>query len=171
MIARAIRRTIYLSIVLAAMMSLAASTAFAQRGGGGGGGGGNMGFDQSLQTRLDLLTTWFTLDKNQAKDVKTLMDDAAKTAAPIRDGLAKTRLAVAAALQKGAGQADVDAATAAYGTQATAMTSLEMKALAAILKAVKPEQRRAQAIQSAFYLMRGAFLNNKWDEVPDGKLY
>jgi Spy/CpxP family protein refolding chaperone len=160
-------------LALALAVTLSATSAFAQRGGGGGGGGGgNMGFDTSLQTRLDLLTTWFTLDKDQKKAVKTLMDDAYKSAAPMRAGLAKARLALGTAVQNGAAQAEIDAAAAAYGAQATAMTSLEMKTLAALLKSVTPEQRRANAVQNAFYLMRGAFLNDKkWDEVPDGKLY
>ena len=125
------------------------------------------------RSRLDALEQDFTLTKDQKKAIKTLLDGAHKNAAPVRDGLTKTRTAVAAAIQGGKGQAEIDAAVNAYGEQAAAMTTIEVKALADVMKALTPEQRaKNAAVSSAFFMMRGAFLDNKkWDDVPNGKLY
>src|ERR1035438_2889123 len=79
---------------------LAAALAFAQRGGGGGGGasGGGMGGDmggggmpRAMPTPMERMTTALTLNKDQKKQVKTIMDDAQKEAAPVRDQMLKGR--------------------------------------------------------------------------------
>jgi hypothetical protein len=53
------------------------------------------------------------------------------------------------------------------------MMALEMKALADVMKQLTDEQRANNAaISSAFFMMRGAFLDPKhWDDIPTGKLY
>jgi len=145
---------------------------FAQKGGGGSRGGGSISMPQP-QGRLDILERAFTLTKDQKKAVKTLMDDAHKSAAPAREGLAKTRAAVAAAIQANKSAADIDAAVKSYAEQSAAMAGIEMKALADLMKALDPPQRANNAaVSQAFFMMRGAFLDNKkWDDIPDGKLY
>ena len=59
------------------------------------------------------------------------------------------------------------------GRQAAAMSALEMKTLAQLLLQLDPEQRGNQsAVRSAFFLMRGIFLDaKKWDAVPDSRSY
>ena len=168
----------FLSILLGVVVAAAVSQpAFAQRGGGGGGGRGGGGgggmMPSGERSRLDALEQDFTLTKDQKKTVKTLLDEAHKSAASLRDGLTKTRASVAAAIQGGKGQAEIDVAVKAYGEQAAAMTAIEVKALSDVLKALTPEQRaKNAAVSSAFFMMRGAFLDNKkWDDVPSGKLY
>jgi hypothetical protein len=164
-------RTIFAAmpaVVLAVTLPAAASAP--QRGGGGGGGG----FAPAPQiTRLDSLEADFKLTKDQKKAVKTILDDDHKTAAPIREALARTRTAIAAAIQGGKSQADIDAAVNAYAEQAAAMAALEMKALGQVLQALDQNQRsNTDAVRSAFFMMRGIFLDNKkWDEVPDSRGY
>jgi hypothetical protein len=53
------------------------------------------------------------------------------------------------------------------------MTALEMQALAQVLQTLDQEQRANGAgVRSAFFLMRGIFLDNKrWDDTPDGRSY
>ena len=53
------------------------------------------------------------------------------------------------------------------------MASLEMKTLAQMLTQLDPEQRtNGAAVRTAFFLMRGIFLDDKkWDAVPDGRSY
>jgi len=149
------------------------ATAVAQRSGRAGGGrdgGGGAAFEL---TRLNLLEADLGLNKDQKKAVKTILNDAHKEAAPVREGLTTSRGAIAAAILANKPQIEIDAAIGNYASQAAAMTALEMKALAQVLQAVTPEQRTdANGVRSAFFLMRGIFIDNKhWDEVPDGRSY
>jgi hypothetical protein len=119
-------------------------------------------------TRSELLEVSLKLDKNQKKTVKTILDDGLKNAAPIREGLVRTRAAIVAAIQAGKPQPEIDAAVRSYAEQAAAMTELEMKALAQIFQALEKEQMgNTAAVQSAFYMMRGIFNDKKWDDYPD----
>ena len=125
------------------------------------------------QTRLNIFESGFRLNKDQKKSVKTMLDDAHKSAAPVREALTRTHAAIGAAIQSGRSQADIEAAVNEYAQQAAAMTALEMKALAQLLQALEPEQRaNAAGVRSAFFLMRGIFLDTKrWDDTPDGRNY
>jgi hypothetical protein len=140
----------------AILVILAAAVAEAQRGGA---------FPYS---RLESLEENFKLNGEQKKAVKAALDEAHKSAAPIREALLKTHAALGAAVQAGASQADVEAAARAYGEQAAAMARVEMDALAKVLAIADPELKNPQAIQAAFFMARGMFLkNNKWDEIPE----
>jgi hypothetical protein len=124
-------------------------------------------------TRLETLEADFKLTKDQKKAVKSILDDAHKSASPTREALTRTRTALAAAIVAGKGQSDIDAAVNAYAEQAAAMTAVEMKALAQVMESLDKDQRANQAgVRSAFFLMRGIFLDNKkWDEIPDARGY
>jgi hypothetical protein len=154
------------AIVVAGILAV---PAFAQRGGGRGGA---PSIDFQL-TRLEILSSSFTLTKDQKKAVKTILDDAHKSASPVRDGLTRTRAAISAAVQASKEQTDIDQAIAEYARHAAAMTALEMTALAQIVETLDPTQRQNSAgIRSAFFLMRGIFLDKKrWDDVPDSRSY
>ena len=145
----------------------------AQRGGGGGGGmgGGQMGGFQLA--RLDMLTNEFQLTKDQKKNIKALLDDAHKNAAPARDALLNAHAAIGTAIAANKSQAEIDAAVKQYGQQAAAMATLEMKALAQVIQQLEVPQRGNQAaVRSAFVLMHGIFLDpKKWDAVPDSRSY
>ena len=158
---------------LAVLLSVAMSTVGATQGKGGGGnssdsGGGNAPMVLEL-SRLEVLCQAFHCDKDQKKQITTILDDAHKSAAPVREQLVKTRAAIAAAIEAHKSQADVDQAVKNYAVQVDAMTGVEMKALAHVLLAVNPDQRTSAAAQTAFFLMRGIFLDNKkWNVIPDG---
>ena len=120
-------------------------------------------------SRLEQLTVTFKLAKDQKQQVKALLDDAHKNAAPVRDGLTETRNAIAAAIQSGKNQNDIDGAVNSYAAQATAMTELEMRALARVLQTLDKDQAaNAAGVQTAFFMVRGMFLSKKWDVIPDG---
>ena len=146
--------------------------AAAQRGGGGrGAGGGDGGGPTQLElSRLEILTQAFKLTKDQRDKVRALLDAAQKEAAPFRDGLTSTRATITAAIQGGKNQSEIDQAVKDYAAQATAMTALEMTALARVLQALDPTQAaNAAAVQNAFFMVRGMFLSSrKWDVIPDG---
>jgi Spy/CpxP family protein refolding chaperone len=157
------------ALVMATMFALP-SVGSAQRGGGGGGfrGGGSI-----TRSRLDALDNDFELTKDQKKSIKTILDDAHKSAAPIRDALTRTHAAIGTAIQEGKGDAEIDAAVQAYAEQAAAMTAVEVKALADVMKTLNERQlANNAAISRAFFSLRGAFLDpKKWDDIPSGKLY
>jgi hypothetical protein len=145
---------------------LAVTVAFGQRGGGGGGGGrggggggmvpqGNFGG----KNKLELMTTMLQLDKEQKKDVKTLMDEAQKEAAPVRDGLAKSRAQLAAAIESGKKE-DIDTAVAAHSEVEAKMTAIEMKAFAGIYKLLGSDQKTKS--RGLFVMMPGIFHNKNW---------
>lgn len=140
----------------------------AQRGGGGGGGGSN-----ARLSRLETLTKTFTLEKDQTKRIKAMLDDAYKTAAPVRDQLATTHAAILVSMQAGKTQAQIDETVRTYAVQAAAMTALEMKALAQLTGVLTPEQRaNTAALDATFYVMRGLFLDKKkWDITDDARGY
>jgi Spy/CpxP family protein refolding chaperone len=161
---------------LVGAMILVAMTALphAQRGGGRGGGGSSGGeFGGYKLSRLEILTNDFGLNKDQKKAVKALLDDAHKGAASTREGLLNAHAAIGAAITANKGQAEIDAAVKQYGQQAAAMATLEMKTLADLMQQLEPAQRsNGSAVRSAFFLMRGAFLDAKgWDKAPDARGY
>jgi len=161
--------TSVLSVGLVALsVTIASSAAPAAQKGGGAKAPSMMNIGTS-SSRLDALEKAFTLTKDQKKAVKTLLDDAHKAAAPIRDALAKTHAALGAAAQGNKGQADIDAAAKAYAEQASLMAAAEMKAMADVMRLLTDQQRADNAaISSTFFLMRGAFVDNKkWDDTPD----
>jgi len=160
-------RTLISLLAAVAVVVAFSPRAFSQRGGSGAPA------TPLDVTRLNILESGFKLSKDQKKAVKTILDDAHKSAAPMREALTKTHAAIAAAIQSSRSQQDIDAAVNEYAQQAAAMAALEMKSLAQVLQTLEPEQRGNQAaVRSAFFLMRGVFLDNKrWDDVPDSRSY
>jgi Spy/CpxP family protein refolding chaperone len=158
--------------VIALVVGITTYPVHAQRGGRGGGSSGGE-FGGFPLSRFQILSDSFALTKDQKKSVKTLLDDAHKGAAGTRDALLAAHAAIGAAIAGNKGQPDIDAAVKEYGRQAAAMSALEMKTLAQLLLQLDPEQRANQsAVRSAFFLMRGIFLDpKKWDAVPDSRSY
>jgi Spy/CpxP family protein refolding chaperone len=133
------------------------------------------GRDPIPTNRLDILAASLTLTKEQKSAVKAQLDAAHKSAAPVRAQLLATRAAIAAAVQAGKPQADIDAAVAAHAAELTAMAQLEMKALAEVLAMLTPDQQnaaRTNGIRTPFFLFRGIFLDNgRWNSEPDPSGY
>jgi hypothetical protein len=145
---------------------LAVAIAPAQRGGGrGGGGGGNMNIPMGgpvVKNRLEQITDALQLSKEQKKDVKSLMDEANKEAAPLRDQLVKSRAHIAAAIQTGK-QEDLDAALKSHSELDTQMAAIEMKAFAGLYKSFDADQKQKSRI--VFQMMPGIFTHKNWTDV------
>lgn len=148
-----------LSVLVAVATSLVtwtAPTALAQRGGA---------FPYS---RLESLEANFKLSGDQKKAVKSALDEAHKSAAPVRRALLDTHAALGDAVRSGKGQDEIAAAARAYAEQAAAMARIEMEAVAKVLAIADPDLQNQPAIQAVFFMARGMFLkNNKWDEIPE----
>ena len=139
----------------------------------GRGGGVTPSLGAVVPTRLEIIETAFTLTKEQKNAAKTLLDDAHKSAQPIRDGLLKSRAGIVSALQAKKPQPEIDDAVKAYAQQSAAMVEAEMTAMAKVMLTVPKEQRaNAPGVEAVFFMMRGAFLDQKkWNEVPEPPKY
>jgi hypothetical protein len=156
-------------ILIGAIGILAASLGFAQRGGrGGGGGGGDMGGGMPMAaapSKLDNISNALNLSKDQKKAVKTMLDDGAKEALPLRDQLSKTRLAVAEAIQNKKSDDDLKQAETATAAVAAQISHLEMKTFAKIYSSLDDNQKgNRQGIAMVFGMMNGIFRNKNWNE-------
>ena len=142
-----------------------AMTASAQRGGGGrsSGMGDNMqmGSPQRMN-RMDMLEKTLSLNKDQRKDVKNIMDEAQKEAAPLREQMAKGRADVASAVESGKADS-VDQAVKSYADLQTKMATIELKAFAQIFKLLDSDQQ--QKTRDVFPMMGGVFSSKNWMEV------
>jgi Spy/CpxP family protein refolding chaperone len=144
---------------------LAASIASAQRGGGGRGGGGGMSLPTAgpyVKNHMERMTDILQLSKEQKKDVKAVMDEAQKEAAPLREQLVKGRAQIAAAIQAGK-QDEIDAAIKKYSEVESQMAAIEMKAFAGLYKALDAEQK--QKARGVFGMMPGIFTQKNWVDV------
>lgn len=128
------------------------------------------GREPAPTNRLDILAASLGLTKDQKNSVKTRLDAAHKNAAPNRARLLSTRAAIVAAVQAGKPQPEIDAAVAAHAAEITAMTQLEVKALAEVLGMLTPDQQaaaRTNGIRTPFFLFRAIFLDDRrWNVEP-----
>jgi Spy/CpxP family protein refolding chaperone len=120
--------------------------------------------------RLDNQAASLGLTKDQKDTVKSRLDAAHKNAAAVRGRLLSTRAAIVAAVQAGKPQTEIDAAAATHAAEITAMTQLEVKALAEVLAMLTPDQQtaaRTNGIRAPFFLFRGIFLDERrWNVEP-----
>jgi Spy/CpxP family protein refolding chaperone len=147
------------------IVGVAVSTlAFAQgKKGGGGSGGGGGGMMQQSVNRMDQFTQILKLDKDEKKQVKSIMDDAQKEAMPVRDRMEKGRLAVAEGVAGGK-QDQVDGAVKSYASAETEMAGIEMNAFVKIYKLLDKDQQ--QKVPQVYAMMPGIFKGKNWTEPP-----
>jgi hypothetical protein len=155
---------------------LAAGFAFAQRGGGGmggdeggmgGGGRGGSSLDvpniSHTPSRMDIISGFLKLDKNQKKNLKTVFDAAQKQATPIHEQIVKSRLAIGDAIQGGKSQDEVKSLLANEASLESQLTRIELDAFASVYKSLEQEQR-AQT-RNLFVMMKGMFDGKNWNNV------
>lgn len=147
---------------------LATTLASAQRGGGGSKGGGG-GIDMSamqmgqVQTRLDRMTAILNLTKDQKKEVKTTLDEAQKEAAPLRDQMVKSRLAIGEAVQSGKSQDEIDQLIKTHAALESQMVGIELNAFAKIYKGLEKDQQTG--VGPVFLMMKGIFNGKNWNST------
>jgi hypothetical protein len=152
---------------------LAAALVFAQEGGEGGmggmggggsrGGGGDMGAPapRMMPTPMERIATMFTLNKDQKKQVKGILDDGQKEALPVRDQMLKGRLSIAQAVAAGKTQDEIDAAIKAYAATQIQMVQIESRAFSKVYLALDKEQQAK--VGPLLAMMNGLFKNKNWD--------
>jgi Spy/CpxP family protein refolding chaperone len=118
-------------------------------------------------TRLDLLTSAFTLTGDQKKQVKSILDADYKASSATRDQWMASRTALGKAIQSGA-QADIDAAVTKHAADAAQMAAAEARSLEKIIAVLTPEQKaNTAAIQTSVFHLRLVFAGKKWDVSPE----
>ena len=161
----------FIKLLLAAM--LATTMAFAQGGGGmgddtggmggrgGSRGGGGIGDDTGgmprieHQTPFDIFAERLKLNRDQKAEAQTVLVDAMKESAPLRQQLAHSKAAIANAILGGKSEDDLKKIMDAYTSVAAQETGIETKAFAKVYAMLKPNQQGKAA--AAFELMAGIF--------------
>jgi hypothetical protein len=154
----------FLRLTLTAILAVTLVSAQGKKGGRGGGGGGGEGggFPMGATSKFDMMSEMLKLNKDQKKDFKTAMDDGQKEAAPVRDQLAKARLALGEAVA--ASKADeVEKLTANVAGLEAQMAEVEMKAFAKVYKSLDKEQ--IPGSPRLFQMMKGMFSEKNWNSL------
>ncbi len=158
---------------------LAAGFAAAQRGGGGGGMGGGMGDEgpgggggrggldmpsvPRITNRIDIIANSLKLNKDQKKNLKTVMDGAQKQATPIHEQLEKSRFAIGDAIQNGKSQDDIKQLVSSEAALESQMARIELDAFVTIYKTLEQDQR--SETRGFFMMMKGIFDNKNWNSA------
>jgi len=148
---------------------LAVSLASAQRGGGGRGGGGRGGgmegggLTMGPASKFDTISEMLKLNKDQKKALKTTFDESQKEAAPIRDQIAKARLAIGEAVQSGKNEEEIKKLTSSLGALEAQMAEIELKAFTQVYKSLDKEQMTGA--RGFFPMMKGIFSGKNWNSA------
>ena len=145
-----------------------ASIGFAQGKGSKGGGGNTSGagmMGTAPPSKFDTISNALNLNKEQKKAVKTMLDDAAKEATPVRDQLSKARIAIADAIQAKKTDDEISQGINAYAALATQMSTLEINIFAKIYAGLDETQKaNRNAVGTLFSMMRNLFATKNWNE-------
>ena len=145
-----------------------ASAGFAQRGGGGGRGGGDTDIPSlggGPASKFDRIGAALNLNKEQKKSVKTVLEDAAKEATPLRDQLLKARIAIADAIQSKKSEDEITQGVNAYAALATQMSALEINTFAKIYAGLDETQKANKSgVSTVYAMMKNLFATKNWNE-------
>ncbi len=112
-------------------------------------------------SRLDIIEKMLALRKEQKKDVKLILDNAQKEAAPFRDRLIKEHLAIGDAIQAGKGEAEIHPLIDSHAASQLQMADVEFRAFAKIYQILdETQQSNSPAL---FRMMKGIFLEKNWN--------
>jgi len=133
-------------------------------GGAGGGRGGSMDLPSvgaGRPSRLDQLTQTLKLNKDQKKEVKSILDEAQKEATPVREQMAKSRAAIVDAIQGGKSQDEINQLVSSEAALESQMAGIELGAFAKIFKGLDKDQQANT--RSVFQMMKGMFNGKNWN--------
>jgi 2-hydroxychromene-2-carboxylate isomerase len=107
------------------------------------------------QTPFDIFAERLKLNKDQRVEAQTVLADAMKESAPLRQQLAQSRVEIAKAMLGGASADDLKKTMDTYTAVAAQVAGVEAKAFAKVCATLKPNQQGKAA--AAFELMAGIF--------------
>jgi hypothetical protein len=146
---------------------LCASMGLAQKSGkGSGGGGDNAGFGAApVPNKFENIAITLNLNKDQKKAAKTILDDGAKEAAPLRDQISKSRIAVGEAIDAKKSDEELMPIARTSSDLSTQLTELELKTFGKIVATLDETQKKNMpALQRALIMMNDIYHNKNWNE-------
>jgi hypothetical protein len=145
---------------------LCASLGLAQRGNRGGGDTSGAPVAMGGATsKLDNIAITLNLNKDQKKAVKGILDDGAKEAAPLRDQISKSRVAVGEAVGAKKSDDEIKQAVKASADLSVQLTHLELQAFAKIIATLDDSQKaNRQGMGRVLVLMTNIFATKNWNE-------
>lgn len=145
---------------------LCASLGLAQRSGRGGGGSED-GTPQmmAVQTKFDTIAATLNLDKDQKKAVRAILEEGAKEAAPVRDQIGKSRIAVGDAILAKKSDDEIKQAAATSSGLSAQLSQIELQTFAKIFAALDDTQKaNRQGLGRLLGLMNGIYRNKNWND-------
>jgi predicted outer membrane protein len=145
---------------------MCASLALAQRSGRGGGGDTSATPQMmSVQTKFDTIAATLALSKDQKKAVKTILDEGAKEAAPVRDQISKSRIAVGEAILAKKSDDEIKQAAAGSSGFSAQLSEIELQTFAKIYASLDDTQKANRpGLSRVLGLMMGIYRNKNWNE-------
>ena len=135
-----------------------------KKGGDDGGMGGGMGMPSAMN-KLDKIAATLVLTKDQKKTVKTVLDDGAKEAAPLRDQIAKSRLAAGEAITSKKSDDEIKAAAKASSDISAKLTLLELQTFGKVVATLDEGQKANKAaLSGVLTIMYDIFHEKNWNE-------
>ena len=154
-----------LKIVSTVLLAAGLLMAQGHKGGGGNNNSGMMG-EMSAQRPgpLDQLAQMLKLTRDQRKDVKGILDDAQKDVAPLRDSMAKSREQIAAAIEAGKSQDEIDQAVKSFSVIEAQVTAAEAKAFTRIFAGLDAGQKaNQQGLVTSLMFLHELFKRKNWN--------
>src|ERR1700733_8903731 len=113
---------------------LCASLALAQGKSGKGGGGNGMGTPSTggPPTKFDQISAILNLSKDQKKTVKTILDDGAREAAPLREQISKSRMVVGEAIGANKSEDELKQVAKSSSDLTAQLTDIEIQTFAKV---------------------------------------
>lgn len=144
---------------------LCASLGLAQRGGNKNGDSGAPIGPPPAANKFENIATTLNLNKDQKKTVRTILDDAAKEAAPLRDQISKSRVAVGDAIGGKKGDEELKQVARTSSDLSAQLTQLELKTFAKIFATLDDTQKsNKQALGRVLGLMTDLYHTKNWNE-------
>jgi len=157
-------------ILVAGLLCTGLATAQGYGGGRGGhGGGGDLnprsGGERGSSNRFDMIANVLNLDRDQKKSVRTILEDGAKEAAPIRDQMSKSRIAVGEAIAANKSEDELKQVAKTSSDFDAQLSELEIGAFGKIFAELNDTQKKdMQSLGRALFLMNGMYHIKNWTE-------
>ena len=155
------KKLIVLSLLCAALV-------FAQgkRGGNGNKMGDNMGAaPMGPPSRFEDIASALNLNRDQRKTARTVLEEGAKEAAPLRDQLSKSRVSVGEAITANKNQDDLKQIAKASSDLAVQITQLEIKAFAKVFATLDETQKQdMRGLGRVLSLVNEMYHVKNWNE-------
>jgi histidyl-tRNA synthetase len=115
-------------------------------------------------TKFDQIANALNLDKDQRKTVRSILDDGAKEATPLRDQISKSRIAVGEAVAANKSEDELKQVARTCSDLAAQLTELELKTFAKVFGTLDDAQKKnLPALGRVLSLMNDIYHTKNWN--------